>query len=64
MPSYRHHGLDFAVVAEFTDTDEGTAQANAFMEANPDTGLLAVDAGRIIIAALDDQGTKPCAIGA
>lgn len=56
---YRLHGLDFAIVAEFRGTDDGTAQANAFMRANPNTGLLAVDAGRIIIAAMDDKGAKP-----
>lgn len=57
--TYRLWGLDFAIVAEYPDTDEGTAQANAFMEAHTSTGVLAVDAGRIIIAALNDKGTKP-----
>ena len=56
---YRLWGLDYGIVAEYPDTEEGTAQANAFMEANTKTGLLAVDAGRIIIAALSDKGTKP-----
>ena len=57
--TYRHWGLDFAILAEYPDNDEGTAQANAFMTANAGTGVLAVDAGRIIIAALNDKGTKP-----
>lgn len=56
---YRYLGKDFAIAAEFQDTHEGTAQANEFMEANPRTGLLALDAGRIIIAALNDKGTTP-----
>lgn len=55
---YRHHGLDFAIVAEYQDTEEGTAKANAFMGAFPNTGLLAVDKGRIIIAALADKGAE------
>ncbi|HQY37956.1 MAG TPA: hypothetical protein PLE21_00530 [Giesbergeria sp.] len=59
MNTYRLWGLDFAIVAEYPDTAEGMAQANEFMEARRNTGLLAVDAGRIIIAALNDKGTKP-----
>ena len=50
MNTYRLWGLDFAIVAEYPDTNEGMAQANEFMEARRTTGLLAVDAGRIIIA--------------
>lgn len=57
--TYRHWGLDFAILAEYPDNDEGTALANAFMTVNAGTGVLAVDAGRIIIAALSDQGQAP-----
>lgn len=57
--TYRHWGLDFAILAEYQDNDEGTALSNAFMTENPGTGVLAVDGGRIIIAALNDKGTKP-----
>lgn len=57
--TYRHYGRDFTIVADCPDTDEGTAQANAFMTINAGTGVLAVDAGRIIIAALSDQGQAP-----
>lgn len=57
--TYRHWGLDFAILAEYQDNNEGTAQANAFMTKNPGAGVLAVDGGRIIIAALNDKGTKP-----
>lgn len=57
--TYRHWGLDFAILAEYQDNDEGTALANAFMTVNAGTGVLAVDAGRIIIAALSDQGQAP-----
>lgn len=56
---YRHFGMDFAIVAEFADSEQGAKQANAFMEANPGAGLLAVEGGRVIIAALSDKGTKP-----
>lgn len=53
---YRLYGRDFAIVAEFQDTDEGTKAANAFMEAHRGTGLLAADSGRLILAALADKG--------
>lgn len=51
--TYRHCGLDFAIVAEYPDTQEGTAQANAFMTENANTGVLAVT-GRI---SGDDEDT-------
>lgn len=54
---YRLYGRDFAIVAEFPETEQGQADANAFMLANPGTGLLATDAGRVILAAMDDKGT-------
>ncbi len=57
--TYRLYGMDFAIVAEHPDTEQGITQANAFMEANRNTGLLAVDDGRIILAALTDKGVKP-----
>lgn len=56
---YRLHGLDFAIVAEFEDTDEGTKCANEFMVAFHRTGVLAVGEGRIIIASNDDKGAAP-----
>lgn len=57
--TYRHYGRDFTIVADYPDTDEGAAKANAFMTENPGAGVLAVDGSRIIIAALNDKGTKP-----
>ena len=57
--TYRLYGMDFAIVAEYPDTEQGMTQANAFMEANRDTGLLAAEGGRIILAALADKGVKP-----
>ena len=57
--TYRLYGMDFAIVAEYPDTDDGMTQANAFMEANRNTGLLAVEGGRIVLAALADKGAKP-----
>lgn len=57
--TYRHFGMDFAIVAEYPDTEHGTKLANAYMEANPSAGLLAVENGRVIIAALSDKGRAP-----
>lgn len=54
--TYVLHGRRFGIVAEFPDTDAGTRAANAFMTANPDTGLLAAAEGRIIVAKLADKG--------
>lgn len=56
---FRLHGLDFAIVAEYPDTEQGTADANAFMERHRNTGLLAVEAGRVILADLEDKGRQP-----
>lgn len=53
---YPHNGRTFAVLAKFPDTDEGTAEANAYMEANPGAAVLAVEAGRIVLAHRNDQG--------
>lgn len=49
-------GRLFACVAEFPDTDEGTAQANAYMEATPGVGVLLVEDGKIRLAHCDDKG--------
>lgn len=54
--TYSLHGRAFAIVAEYPDTEQGTKDANAFMEAYPVTGLLAAAEGRLIIAALADNG--------
>ena len=53
---YRHLGLDFAIVAEFPDTKDGTSDANAFMARFPNHGVLAVADGRVIVARVDDLG--------
>jgi hypothetical protein len=53
---YVLHGRLFAIVAEFVDSEEGGDAANAFMKANPGTGLLAVADGRVIIAKMADKG--------
>ena len=45
--TYRLYGMDFAIVAEYPDTEQGMTQANAFMEANRDTGLLAAEGKEI-----------------
>lgn len=50
------HGRRFTIVAEFPETEEGIKEANQFMEANRDTGLLALENGRAIIAKLADKG--------
>lgn len=53
--THRLHGLDFAIVAEFPDTEEGTKDANAFMEAFNGVGVLEVADGRIILASNTDK---------
>lgn len=53
---YRHFGRDFAIVAEFPDTAQGTIDANAFMTKFANHGVLAVPDGRVIIANMDDLG--------
>lgn len=51
----RVHGRDFKVVAKFAAGRE--ADANAYMEANDGTGVIAEDNGFIYIASLSDKGT-------
>lgn len=51
------YGRAFTIVAEFSDTEPGMAQANAFMEKHRDTGLLHAGDGRLIIASISDKGT-------
>lgn len=53
---YSLYGRSFAIVAEFKDCEEGTREANAFMEANPGASVLAVEDGRVILADKGDQG--------
>lgn len=53
---FRVFGRTYSVIATFTDDDAGTDQANAYMTAHPGTGLLAADAGRLILASLADKG--------
>lgn len=55
----RLYGLNYAVLADFEDTEGGAKLANEFMEAFASASLLAVDAGRIILASTDDKGAKP-----
>jgi hypothetical protein len=56
---HRKYGLDFAIVAEFADTEEGTKDANNFMLAFAGTGVLEVINGRVIVASLADKGVQP-----
>lgn len=51
---FKLYGRMFKVVASFPES--GADQANAFMMANPETGVLAVQDGRVIIANLNDKG--------
>lgn len=56
-PMYHElHGLMFLVVAEFPETEDGIREANKYMEANPNSGVLAVVEGRVILANNDDPG--------
>ncbi len=56
MSSHVLMGRAFAVRAEFPDSDEGTRQANTYMEQHPGIGVLAVEGGRVILASNDDKG--------
>lgn len=49
-------GRSFAIVAEFADTDEGTREANAYMESHPGAAVLEVTNGRVILANQSDKG--------
>lgn len=56
-PKYhRLYGLQFLVVAEYPETDEGIREANEYMECHPGVGVLAVEEGRVILANNDDEG--------
>lgn len=57
MPTtIRHYGRIFTVLASYPDTDEGRAQANAFMTANPNASVLCVVGGTAYLADSSDQG--------
>ena len=54
-PKYHtHYGLKYRIVAEYPDSEEGTRDANQYMEANPGVGVLAVEDGKIILSHEDD----------
>lgn len=58
LPLYRvSFGRALLVVAEFPDAEEGTKQANAYIEANSGVGVLEVVAGRVLLVSNDDKGT-------
>lgn len=57
-PTHVILGRRFRVVAKFYDTEAGQKKANAFMEANPDVGVLDVIDGRVILARMDDKGVE------
>lgn len=50
------YGLKYRIVAEYPDSEEGTRDANQYMEANPGVGVLAVEDGKIILSHEDDPG--------
>lgn len=59
QPRQKRHTLfdrSFAVVAEFPDSEDGTREANAFMEMNPGAAVLEVIDGRVILADKADKG--------
>lgn len=58
-PSTKRHtlyGRQFVIQAEFADTQEGTKQANVYMELYANVGVLEVSGGRVILASMDDRG--------
>lgn len=58
MELYKHYDRWYKVTGKYQDTDEGTKEANAFMEANPGHSVLAVKDGEIILAHKDDKGVR------
>lgn len=50
------YGRRFGVLADFPNTREGTAQANAFMQSCGKASVLKVS-DRIYLADMDDHGT-------
>jgi len=50
------YGRKYRITAEFCNNDAGTDAANDWMMKNPGNGVLAVQGGRIIIAAMSDNG--------
>ncbi|WP_121498295.1 hypothetical protein [Pseudomonas aeruginosa] len=50
------YGLMYRIVAEYPDSEDGTREANQFMESYPGVGVLAVEDGRIILSHEDDPG--------
>ena len=58
-PTHVIHGRRFHVLATFTNTEAGTARANAYMTANPSASVLEVTQTEIILADTSDRGTKP-----
>lgn len=55
---YRHMGLFFRVMETFPDNEEGTRDANEYMETHPGASVLAVENGRAILANTEDMGVK------
>lgn len=49
-------GKYFKIVAEFPDSEEGTKEANSYMEEHAGIGVLAVTDGRVILASNGDKG--------
>ena len=59
QPRQKRHTLfdrSFAIVAEFPDSEDGTREANAFMEEHPGAAVLEVIGGRVILADKADKG--------
>jgi hypothetical protein len=51
---FKLYERSYKVVAEFPMSE--IDKANAYMDANRDVGVLAVDAGRVILVKLNDKG--------
>ena len=58
LPTHVVYGRKYVIAAEFKESEDGIKAANDFMMANPGHGLLDIADGRVIVAALADNGAK------
>lgn len=56
-------GRRYRVLASFTDSEQGTHEANEYMEQHPGTCVLAVTGGQILLAGKQDAGEPVIARG-
>jgi hypothetical protein len=53
---FKHMGRAFKVLAEFVDSPEGQVLANKYMTSTPNSAVLCVSDGVVVLADLSDHG--------